>query len=127
MLLKNAGRRRALCELGDVAGLPARDGLARGPGLDGVVRDRARRGPIRPAATGLLQSTLGNLPELFVALFALQKGERVVAQGAIVGSLLATALLVLGLVLVVGALRAGGLVEFDPKVAARAARRHFHC
>ena len=58
-----------------------------------------------PAVTGMLQSTLGNLPELFVVIFALQKGELVVAQTAIVGSMLANALLVLGLVIVVGARR----------------------
>ena len=58
-----------------------------------------------PAVTGMLQSTLGNLPELFVVIFALQKGELVVAQTAIVGSILANALLVLGLVIVVGARR----------------------
>jgi Ca2+:H+ antiporter len=56
-----------------------------------------------PAATGLLQSTLGNLPELFVVIFALRAGEVVVAQTSIVGSILANALLVLGLVIVVGA------------------------
>jgi Ca2+:H+ antiporter len=61
-----------------------------------------------PAVTGMLQSTLGNLPELFVVIFALQKGELVVAQTAIVGSILANALLVLGLVIVVGARRAPG-------------------
>jgi Ca2+:H+ antiporter len=73
---------------------------------------------IGPASTGLLQATLGNLPELFVVLFALHAGERVVAQSAIVGSLFATALLVLGAVLVVGALRAPGRVMvFHPKVA----------
>ena len=55
-----------------------------------------------PAATGVLQSTLGNLPELFVVLFALGAGEVVVARTSIVGSLLANALLVLGLVIVVG-------------------------
>jgi Ca2+:H+ antiporter len=59
-----------------------------------------------PAITGMLQSTLGNLPELFVVIFALQKGEIVVAQTAIVGSVLANALLVLGLVIVIGARRA---------------------
>ena len=59
-----------------------------------------------PPVTGMLQSTLGNLPELFVVIFALQKGEIVVAQTAIVGSMLANALLVLGLVIVVGARRA---------------------
>src|SRR5271157_4270487 len=58
-----------------------------------------------PAVTGVLQSTLGNLPELFVVIFALQKGELVVAQSALVGSILANALLVLGLVIVVGAMR----------------------
>lgn len=56
-----------------------------------------------PAATGMLQSTLGNLPEFFVVLFALGKGETVVAQTSLVGSILANALLVLGLVIVAGA------------------------
>jgi len=71
-----------------------------------------------PATTGLLQATLGNLPELFVVLFALHAGQRVVAQSAIVGSLFATALLVLGGVLLVGALRSPGRVmHFHPKVA----------
>jgi Ca2+:H+ antiporter len=59
-----------------------------------------------PGVTGMLQSTLGNLPELFVVIFALQKGELIVAQTAIVGSVFANALLVLGLVIVVGARRA---------------------
>lgn len=59
-----------------------------------------------PAITGMMQSTLGNLPELFVVIFALQKGELIVAQTAIVGSIFANALLVLGLVIVVGARRA---------------------
>jgi Ca2+:H+ antiporter len=58
-----------------------------------------------PGVTGMMQSTLGNLPELFVVIFALQKGELVVAQTAIVGSVFANALLVLGLVIVVGARR----------------------
>jgi Ca2+:H+ antiporter len=59
-----------------------------------------------PAVTGVLQSTLGNLPELFVVIFALHAGEVVVAQTSIVGSLLANALLVLGLVIVIGARQA---------------------
>jgi Ca2+:H+ antiporter len=67
-----------------------------------------------PAATGLLQATLGNLPELFVVIFALRAGELAVAQSAIVGSLFATSLLVLGVVVVVGALRASdGVMRFD--------------
>src|SRR5580704_4491173 len=67
--------------------------------------------------TGMLQSTLGNLPELFVVIFALQKGELVVAQTAIVGSVLANALLVLGLVIVVGARRSSdGLMRFSKRL-----------
>ncbi|HEV7529276.1 MAG TPA: hypothetical protein VGO29_10305 [Solirubrobacteraceae bacterium] len=70
-----------------------------------------------PAITGMLQSTLGNLPELFVVIFALQKGELVVAQTAIVGSILANALLVLGLVIVVGARRApDGVMRFSKRL-----------
>jgi Ca2+:H+ antiporter len=70
-----------------------------------------------PGMTGMLQSTLGNLPELFVVVFALQKGELVVAQTAIVGSILANALLVLGLVIVVGARVADdGMMRFSKRL-----------
>jgi Ca2+:H+ antiporter len=62
-----------------------------------------------PGVTGLLQSTLGNLPELFVVIFALRAGETVVAQTSILGSIFANALLVLGLVIVVGARRSDDL------------------
>jgi Ca2+:H+ antiporter len=66
-----------------------------------------------PALTGLLQSTLGNLPELFVVLFALAAGEVVVAQTSILGSLFANALLVLGLAIVAGSLAAqDGVMRF---------------
>jgi Ca2+:H+ antiporter len=61
-----------------------------------------------PAVTGALQSTLGNLPELFIVLFALSAGEIVVAQTSILGSLFANALLVLGLAIVAGAVSAEG-------------------
>ena len=53
--------------------------------------------------TGILQSTLGNLPEFFVVLFALNAGEILVAQTSLIGSLLANGLLVLGLTIMVGA------------------------
>jgi Ca2+:H+ antiporter len=67
-----------------------------------------------PGVTGMLQSTFGNLPELFVVIFALEKGELVVAQTAIIGSIFANALLVLGLVIVVGARRApDGIMRFS--------------
>jgi Ca2+:H+ antiporter len=69
------------------------------------------------AVTGLLQATLGNLPEFFVVLFALNAGQLVVAQTAILGSILVNALLVLGLVIVVGSLRAPNrLMKFSPRL-----------
>ncbi|HEY3713639.1 MAG TPA: hypothetical protein VGL39_03855 [Jatrophihabitantaceae bacterium] len=58
-------------------------------------------------ATGVVQSALGNLPELFVTLFALHAGLYDVVRAAIVGSILANVLLVLGLAFVVGGLRHG--------------------
>jgi Ca2+:H+ antiporter len=70
-----------------------------------------------PGVTGMLQSTLGNLPELFVVIFALKKAELVVAQTALIGSILSNALLVLGLVIVVGARRApDGLMRFSKRL-----------
>jgi Ca2+:H+ antiporter len=70
-----------------------------------------------PAVTGVLQSTLGNLPEFFVVIFALHAGEVVVAQTSIVGSLLANALLVLGLVIVLGARTASdGIMRFRTRL-----------
>jgi Ca2+:H+ antiporter len=71
-----------------------------------------------PAVTGLMQSTLGNLPELFVVIFALRAGHTVVAQTSIIGSIFANALLVLGLVIVVGATRSDdNCMRFGPKLA----------
>jgi Ca2+:H+ antiporter len=55
-----------------------------------------------PAVTGVLQSTLGNLPEFFIVIFALAAGELVVARASILGSIFANALLVLGIVIVAG-------------------------
>jgi Ca2+:H+ antiporter len=69
-----------------------------------------------PALTGVLQSTLGNLPELFVVLFALAAGELVVAQYSVLGSIFANALLVLGLVIVAGARAGGGLMRFHSRL-----------
>jgi len=70
-----------------------------------------------PGVTGLLQSTLGNLPELFVVIFALRAGETVVAQTSILGSIFANALLVLGIVIVVGARAADGpIMRFSKRL-----------
>jgi Ca2+:H+ antiporter len=57
--------------------------------------------------TGILQSALGNLPELFIGLFSLQAGLVVVVQFALIGSILANSLLILGAAFVVGGLRFG--------------------
>ena len=70
-----------------------------------------------PAVTGVLQSTLGNLPELFIVLFSLSAGEIVVAQTSILGSLFANALLVLGLAIWAGARAADGeVMEFRKRL-----------
>ncbi|HEX6714295.1 MAG TPA: hypothetical protein VF066_12965 [Thermoleophilaceae bacterium] len=69
-----------------------------------------------PAVTGVLQSTLGNLPEFFIVIFALSAGEVVVAKTSLIGSLFANALLVLGIVIVVGARTGGGLMRFSPRL-----------
>jgi Ca2+:H+ antiporter len=58
-------------------------------------------------ATGVLQSALGNLPELFIAFFALRAGLLTVVQSALIGSMLANLLLVLGAAFLVGGLRHG--------------------
>ena len=58
-------------------------------------------------ATGVLQSALGNLPELFIGFFALRAGLVAVVSAAIIGSILSNALLVLGLAFVVGGFRHG--------------------
>ncbi len=60
-----------------------------------------------PNATGILQTALGNLPELFVILFALKAGLFGVVKATIVGSILANVLLVLGLAFLVGGLKHG--------------------
>jgi Ca2+:H+ antiporter len=65
---------------------------------------------LAPGPTGLLQSTLGNLPEFFVVIFALKEGQVVVAETSILGSIFANALLVLGLTIVIGARRSGDKV-----------------
>jgi|SRR5579871_1961497 len=58
-------------------------------------------------ATGVLQSALGNLPELFVGVFSLRAGLITVVQSALIGSVLANSLLVLGLAFFCGGMRHG--------------------
>lgn len=64
---------------------------------------------LSPAATGVVQSVLGNLPELFLSIFALQAGLNQVVAAALIGSVLGNALFVLGLAILVGGLRHGRL------------------
>ena len=66
-----------------------------------------------PAATGIVQSAVGNLPELFVCIFSLQAGLVTVVQTSLIGSILGNALLVLGLAFI-AALRAQASAN-DPK------------
>lgn len=67
---------------------------------------------IGASGAGAAQSALGNLPELFIALFALHQGLVGVVQAALVGSVLANSLLVLGIAFVAGGLR-NGVQRFD--------------
>jgi Ca2+:H+ antiporter len=60
-----------------------------------------------PGATGILQSGLGNLPELFVCIFALRAGLDLVVQAALIGSILGNSVLVLGLAMFFGGLKNG--------------------
>jgi Ca2+:H+ antiporter len=60
-----------------------------------------------PGATGILQSALGNLPELFVCIFALRAGLAHVVQAALIGSILGNSVLVFGLALFIGGLKNG--------------------
>ena len=60
-----------------------------------------------PGATGILQSALGNLPELFVCIFALRAGLDMVVKAALIGSILGNSVLVLGLALFLGGLKNG--------------------
>ena len=69
-----------------------------------------------PAITGVLQSTLGNLPEFFIVIFALSAGETLVAKTSLIGSLFANALFVLGIVIIVGARASDGCMRFSPRL-----------
>ena len=69
-------------------------------------------GRLGAGGAGTVQSALGNLPELFVALFALRKGLVGVVKAALIGSVLANSLLVLGLAFFAGGLR-NGVQRFD--------------
>lgn len=67
---------------------------------------------LSPGATGILQAALGNLPELLVCAFSLRAGLVQVVQAALIGSILANSLLVLGLAILIGGIKHGRM-HFD--------------
>src|SRR5580700_263309 len=80
--------------------------LATLAGMVGMATEQIGR-RLSAGATGLLQGALGNLPELMVGIFSLRAGLVTVVQSALVGSILANTLLVLGLAFFVGGLKNG--------------------
>src|SRR5512146_2814484 len=60
-----------------------------------------------PGPTGILQASVASMPELFVSFFALRAGLVTVVQSAIVGSILANTLLIMGLAFLFGGLKNG--------------------
>jgi Ca2+:H+ antiporter len=60
-----------------------------------------------PGPTGILQASVASLPELFVSFFALRAGLVTVVQSALVGSILANTLLIMGLAFLFGGLKNG--------------------
>lgn len=62
---------------------------------------------LSPGVTGVLQATMGSLPELFIGIFSLRAGLVTVVQSALIGSILANSLLVLGLAFLCGGLKHG--------------------
>lgn len=58
-------------------------------------------------ATGILQSALGNLPELFICIFALKAGLSDMVKATLIGSILGNSLLVFGLAILLGGLKNG--------------------
>src|SRR5205085_1990621 len=102
--------RNGTCDLGDRrVGDAQQHQVSRSAGrfAPGAHRQAAFLEPRGDRATGLLQSALGNLPELLISLFALQAGLVTVVQTALIGSILANTLLVLGLAFLFGGLRNG--------------------
>jgi Ca2+:H+ antiporter len=67
------------------------------------------------SVAGVIQSALGNLPELFIALFALHEGLVRVVQSALVGSVIANSVLVLGIAFVAGGIRHGTQTFDSPR------------
>jgi Ca2+:H+ antiporter len=62
---------------------------------------------VGPGAGGLLNATLGNVPELIIGILAVRQGLVTLAQASIVGSVIGNASLVVGMALFVGGIQNG--------------------
>src|SRR5512133_1911982 len=60
-----------------------------------------------PGPTGVLQASVASMPELFVSFFDLRAGLVTVVQSALVGSILANSLLIMGLAFLLGGWKNG--------------------
>jgi Ca2+:H+ antiporter len=69
-----------------------------------------------PQVGGILNATFGNIAELIIAFFALQRGYTEVVKASLTGSIIGNLLLVMGLSALVGGLRHGSQ-HFSPRIA----------
>src|SRR6478672_5045985 len=69
-----------------------------------------------PQVGGILNATFGNIAELIIAFFALQRGLIEVVQASLTGSIIGNLLLVMGAAVLVGGLR-NGVQTFSAKIA----------
>ncbi len=65
---------------------------------------------------GLLNATMGNVPEMVIGVFALRKGLQSVVKASITGSILGNVLLILGLSMLAGGARISTL-RFNTRLA----------
>src|ERR1700684_969075 len=69
-----------------------------------------------PTLGGLLNATLGNAPEIIIALFALHRGLIGIVKSSLTGSIIGNLLLGLGVSMFAGGLKVN-TQRFDPRVA----------
>ena len=69
-----------------------------------------------PQVGGILNATFGNIAELIIAFFALQRGLIQVVQASLTGSIIGNLLLVMGAAVLVGGFR-NGVQTFSAKIA----------
>jgi Ca2+:H+ antiporter len=69
-----------------------------------------------PQVGGILNATFGNIAELIIAFFALQRGLTEVVKASLTGSIIGNLLLVLGASVLLGGLK-NGTQLFSPKIA----------